>query len=119
MARIAAGVDRCGVAAIPSIKIGNKVSGFAAVQAIYQAMAQGKLTEIKGERLPPGLGPIFGHGPFGEEIAFPQIAKNAGRIGTRAVIDAMAATGTAPAPLSPMPGCPMPSAALPGGQPVP
>jgi hypothetical protein len=100
MARIAAGVDRCGVAAIPSIKIGNKVSGFAAVQAIYQAMAQGKLTEIKGERLPPGLGPIFGHGPFGEEIAFPQIAKNAGRIGTRAVIDAMAATGAAPAPLS-------------------
>lgn len=100
MARIAAGVDRCGVAAIPSLKIGNKVSGFAAVQAIYQAMAEGKLTEVKGNRLPPGLGPIFGHGPFGEEVVFPQVARNAAAIGTRAVIDAMAATGTAPAPMS-------------------
>lgn len=100
MARIAAGVDRCGVAAIPSIKLGNKVSGFAAVQAIYQAMAEGKLTEVKGNRLPPGLGPIFGHGPFGEEVVFPQVAKNAAAIGTRAVLDAMAATGTAPMPLS-------------------
>ena len=100
MARIAAGVDRCGVAAIPSLKIGNKVSGFAAVQAIYQAMAEGKLTEVKGSRLPPGLGPIFGHGPFGEEIVFPQVAKNAAAIGTRAVMNAMAATGTAPAPMS-------------------
>ena len=100
MARIAAGVDRCGVAAIPSLKIGNKVSGFAAVQAIYQAMAEGKLTEVKGNRLPPGLGPIFGHGPFGEEVVFPQVARNAAAIGTRAVIDAMAATGTAPASMS-------------------
>jgi hypothetical protein len=100
MARITAGVDRCGVAAIPSLKIGNKVSGFAAVQAIYQAMAEGKLTEVKGNRLPPGLGPIFGHGAFGEEVVFPQVAKNAAAIGTRAVIDAMAATGTAPAPMS-------------------
>lgn len=100
MARIAAGVDRCGVAAIPSIKVGNKVSGFAAVQAIYQAMEEGKLTEVNGRRLPPGLGPVFGHGPVGEELVFPQVAKNAATIGTRAVLDAMAAVGMAPVPLS-------------------
>jgi hypothetical protein len=100
LARIAAGVDRCGVAVIPSIKAGNKVSGFAAVQAIYNAMIEGKLTEVDGRRLPPGLGPVFGHGLLGEEIVFPQVAKNAASIGTRAVLDAMAGVGVAPVPLS-------------------
>jgi hypothetical protein len=100
MARIAAGVDRCGVAALPSIKRGNKVSGFAAVQAIYQAMAQGKLTSIQGRNLPRGLGPIFGHGTLGEEVVIPQIAENAATTGTRAMLDAMSGAGMDPDPLS-------------------
>ncbi len=100
MARILAGVDRCGVAALPSIKRGNKVSGFAAVQAIYQAMAEGKLTKIQGKRLPRGLGPVFGHGALGEEIIIPELAKNAAKIGTTAMLDAMSGAGMDPDPLS-------------------
>ncbi len=100
MARIAAGVDRCGVAALPSIKRGNKVSGFAAVQAIYQAMAEGRLTTIQGRNLPRGLGPVFGHGTLGEEIVIPQIIENAATIGTKAMLDAMSGAGMDPDPLS-------------------
>lgn len=100
MARIAAGVDRCGVAALPSIKRGNKVSGFAAVQAIYRAMEQGELTEIQGRNLPRGLGPIFGHGTLGEEVIIPQIVQNAAAIGTQAMLDAMSGAGMDPDPLS-------------------
>ncbi len=100
MARILAGVDRCGVAALPSIKRGNKVSGFAAVQAIYQALAEGKLTRIQGSRLPRGLGPVFGHGTLGEEIVIPELAKNAATVGTVAMLQAMSGAGIDPDPLS-------------------
>lgn len=100
MARILAGVDRCGVAALPSIKRGNKVSGFAAVQAIYQAMANGELVSIQGSRLPRGLGPVFGHGALGEEIVIPELARNAARIGTTAMMNAMSGAGMDPDPLS-------------------
>jgi hypothetical protein len=100
MARILAGADRCGVAALPSIKRGNKVSGFAAVQAVYQAMAEGKLTKIEGSRLPRGLGPVFGHGALGEEIVIPELARNAAKIGTIAMLKAMSGAGMDPDPLS-------------------
>jgi hypothetical protein len=100
MARILAGADRCGVAALPSIKRGNKVSGFAAVQAIYQALAEGKLTRIQGSRMPRGLGPVFGHGALGEEIVIPELASNAAKVGTIAMLKAMSGAGIDPDPLS-------------------
>lgn len=100
MARILAGADRCGVAALPSIKRGNKVSGFAAVQAIYQALAAGKLTRIQGSRMPRGLGPVFGHGALGEEIVIPELASNAAKVGTIAMLDAMSGAGIDPDPMS-------------------
>jgi hypothetical protein len=100
MARILAGADRCGVAALPGIKRGNKVSGFAAVQAVYQALAEGKLTRIQGSRMPRGLGPVFGHGALGEEIVIPELCRNAARIGTEAVLNAMSGAGVDPDPLS-------------------
>ena len=100
MARILAGADRCGVAALPSIKRGNKVSGFAAVQAVYQALAEGKLTRIKGSRMPRGLGPVFGHGALGEEIVIPELCRNAAQIGTTAMLNAMSGAGIDPDPLS-------------------
>jgi hypothetical protein len=100
MARILAGADRCGVAALPSIKRGNKVSGFAAVEAIYRALAEGKLTRIQGSRMPRGLGPVFGHGALGEEIVIPELAANAAKVGTTAMLNAMSGAGIDPDPLS-------------------
>ncbi|MFC1886389.1 hypothetical protein ACFLZM_04970 [Thermodesulfobacteriota bacterium] len=99
MARMAAGVDRCGVAALPSPKFGNKVSGFPAVAAIYKAMAAGELTEVNGANLPLGVGALFiGHSALGEDYAFPQICVNAGRIGTEAMLKAMAGAAMRPDP---------------------
>ena len=95
-ARMIAGVDRCGVAAIPTGKKNNKISGFPAVAAIYQAMAAGRLSPIDGRLVPAG-GPIYGHSTLGEDIVFPAMAENGARIGTQAMLDAMAGAGMAPA----------------------
>ena len=95
-ARMIAGVDRCGVAAIPTSKKNNKVSGFAAVMAIHQAMIEGKLSPISGHDIAVSGGPLVGHGRLGEDIIFPAMAKNGARIGTQAMLDAMAGAGFKP-----------------------
>ena len=91
-ARMIAGVDRCGVAAIPTGKKNNKISGFPAVQAIYEAMRAGQLAPVSGRNVPAGVGggPIYGHSTLGEDIVFPAMAENGARIGTQAMLDAMA-----------------------------
>ncbi|MDR1732093.1 MAG: hypothetical protein LBR61_08370 [Synergistaceae bacterium] len=98
IARIAAGADRCGVATIPTAKMGSKISGFAAVQAIYQAMWEGKLTRINGYKLPlnVGVSPFYGHSALGEDYCFPDLAINGAKIGTKAMMDACAGAGMAP-----------------------
>lgn len=102
MARLLAGNDRCGVATIPTAKMNNKLSGFPAVQAIYQAMAEGKLTEIDGHKVPlPLAGSAFyGHSALGEDYVYPQLASNGARIGTQAMIDAFAGAGMRPHPFT-------------------
>ena len=94
-ARMIAGVDRCGVAAIPTGKKNNKISGFPAVQAIYEAMRAGQLSPISGRNVPVGVGggPIFGHSTLGEDVVFPAMAENGARIGTQAMLDALAGAG--------------------------
>jgi hypothetical protein len=94
-ARMIAGVDRCGVAAIPTGKKNNKISGFPAVQAVYQAMAEGRLSPVTGRAVPLGVGggPIMGHSTLGEDIVFPAMAENGARIGTQAMLDALAGAG--------------------------
>jgi hypothetical protein len=101
-ARMLAGVDRCGVAAIPTAKMNNKISGFPAVMAIYQAMMEGKLTEIDGRNVPLNIagGPLFGHSALGEDIVWPQMAENGARIGTQAMLDAMAGAAIHPHPFT-------------------
>ncbi len=101
-ARMIAGVDRCGVAAIPTGKMNNKISGFPAVLAINQAMLAGTLSPIDGRKVPPGVaaGPIFGHSTLGEDIVFPAMAERGARIGTQAMLDAFAGAGILPHPFS-------------------
>jgi len=95
-ARMIAGVDRSGVAAIPTSKKNNKVSGFAAVMAINQAMMEGRLSPISGYDMVVSGGPLVGHGRLGEDIIFPAMAENGARIGTQAMMDAMAGAGMKP-----------------------
>ena len=91
-----AGVDRSGVASIPTSKKGNKVSGFAAVLAVHQALLDGRLSPISGYDLIVSGGPLFGHGALGEDHVFPAMAENGARIGTQAMMDAMAGAGIKP-----------------------
>ena len=100
LCRMAAGADRCGVAAIPTAKTCNKLSGFAAVQAIYEAMVKGELTKVDGRKIPRGVTNVFvGHAPLGEENSIPEVARNAAAIGTKAMMDAQAGLGIRPEPL--------------------
>lgn len=102
MARIIANVDRCGVAAVPTGKMNNKICGFPAVQAIYEAIKEGKLSPISGRNIPEnvGGGPLYGHSTLGEDIIFPEMAKNGARIGTQAMLDALAGAGMPVHPLT-------------------
>jgi hypothetical protein len=101
LARMIAGVDRCGMAAVPTPKSNNKISGFAAVQAIYNAMAEGKLTRVDGRKLPLGVGggPLYGHSVLGEDYGFVEMSYNGAKIGTQAMMDTYAGAGIAPSPI--------------------
>jgi len=102
MARLIAGADRCGVATMPTAKMNNKISGFPAVAAIYQAMAEGKLTSYNGRDIPAnvGGGPLYGHSALGEDFIWPEMAKNGARIGTEAMLNAMAGAAIIPDPFT-------------------
>lgn len=95
-ARMIAGVDRCGVAAIPTSKKNNKVSGFPAVMAVYKAMEEGKLSPVNGYDLIVSGGPLIGHGALGEDHIFPAMADKGARIATKAMMDAFAGGGMKP-----------------------
>jgi hypothetical protein len=102
MARIIAGVDRCGVAMMPTAKMNSKISGFPAVTAIYNAMQKGELCSISGRDVPVNVasGPIYGHSALGEDIIWPEMARNGARIGTQAMMDAMAGAAIHPHPFT-------------------
>jgi hypothetical protein len=94
-ARMIAGVSRSGLAAVPTAKLNNKVSGFAAVSAVYDAMMKGNLSPIQGRDIPQGLGggPMVGHSALGEDFIFSGMAEKGAAIGTRAMMDAMSGAG--------------------------
>ena len=96
-ARMIAGVDRSGLAAVPTAKTNNKISGFAAVSAVYNAMIEGTLSPVQGRDVPPGAGGVMvGHGALGEDIIFPGMAERGGRIGTQAMMDSYSGAGMQP-----------------------
>lgn len=101
-ARMLAGVDRSGVAAVPTAKMNNKISAFPAVMAIYQAIMDGKLTSYDGRKIPMFIagGPLYGHSALGEDFIWPEMAENGARIGTQAMLDAMAGAAMHPHPFT-------------------
>ena len=94
-ARMIAGVSRSGLAAVPTAKMNNKISGFAAVSAVYDAMMKGELSPIQGRDIPEfvGGGVMVGHGALGEDFIFPGMAEKGAAIGTKAMMDAMSGAG--------------------------
>ncbi|ODU06161.1 MAG: hypothetical protein ABS81_05495 [Pseudonocardia sp. SCN 72-86] len=94
-ARMIAGVSRSGLAAVPTAKMNNKVSGFAAVSAVYDAMMKGELSPVQGRDIPAGVGGgvMVGHGALGEDIIFPGMAEKGAAVGTQAMLDAMSGSG--------------------------
>lgn len=100
MARMKAGTPKGSVATLPTPKANNKISGFPAVHEIYHLMMDGKLTQIDGRFVPPGISgsPICGHSVLGEDYIFPEVAENAARAGTQAMMRAYAGAGLKPNP---------------------
>lgn len=98
--RMLAGVDRCGVSAIPTAKMNSKISGLPAVLAVHEAMMKGELSPINGRSVPENVGgsPLYGHSALGEDIIWPAMAKKGAQVGTRAMMDAMAGAGMRPNP---------------------
>lgn len=94
-ARMIAGVSRSGLAAVPTSKKNNKVSAFAAVSAVYDAMMKGQLSPIQGRDIPEGVGGgvMTGHGALGEDFIFPGMAEKGAEVGTKAMLDAMSGAG--------------------------
>ncbi|MFM5882306.1 hypothetical protein [Methanobrevibacter gottschalkii] len=101
MARMIAGVDRCGVLAIPTPKANNRISGYAAVKAVYDEVFNNSLTPIDGSILPLGVGggPLYGHNALGEDIGFSQLAINGAKAGTKGMLQAFANVGMPPSPI--------------------
>ena len=101
LCRIHAGVDRGGVINIPTPKMGNRLTAFPAVKAIYDAIAEKKLTQVDPRHIPMGVvgGGIFGHNALGEDIVFPEIAKNGAKIAVKAMMEGYRGLGIPHSPI--------------------
>lgn len=96
--RMAAGAPAGRVANIPTEKLNNKISGFAAVQAMYQAMQREILAPWSGDLTPVGVAgsPVTGHTRVGEDLLFPELAQKLVRIGVEAMLQAYRSVGIKP-----------------------
>lgn len=96
--RMAAGAPAGRVSNIPTEKLNNKISGFAAVRAIYEALDKETLAPWKGEITPVGVAgsPVTGHTRVGEDILFPELAQKLVKIGVEAMLRAYNNVGIKP-----------------------
>jgi hypothetical protein len=96
--RIAAGAPGGRISTLPTEKLNNKISGFAATQAIYEALRNEHLAPFDPTLLPPGIAgsPLLGHSALGEDHLFPELAKKLVPIGVAAMMKSYASAGIKP-----------------------
>ncbi|MFZ5631651.1 MAG: hypothetical protein ACOY40_02275 [Bacillota bacterium] len=96
--RMAAGAPAGRVSNIPTEKLNNKISGFAAVRAIYDAMDKEVLAPWPGDITPLGVAgsPVTGHTRVGEDILFPELAQKLVKIGIDGMMKAYNSVGIKP-----------------------
>jgi len=92
--RMAAGIPSGRISSMPTEKQNNKISGFAATLAIYQALDRENLAPYDADFLPMGAGgPMIGHSAIGEDHLFPKLGKKLASIGTAAMMKAYRSCG--------------------------
>lgn len=98
VARMAAGAPAGRVSNIPTEKLNNKISGFAAVKAMYDALGKEILAPYDGALIPIGVAgsPVTGHTRLGEDILFPELAQKLVKIGVEAMLQTYRSAGIRP-----------------------
>ncbi len=103
IARMHAGGDRTSAIALTTNKFTHRIPAFPAYLAIYEALTEKRLTRLDGAVLPPFVagGGVMGHAALGEDYNIPELARNAAKVGTEAMMRSMEGAGTTPYPLWP------------------